>query len=638
MPMTGTPHPVSERAAARAGSWRRLILIGVAMVSCSGVAAATETLSNRLEGHPSPYLALHAQDPVAWQEWDERAIARARAENKLLYLSIGYFSCHWCHVMQRESYRDGGVAAFLNANFIPVKVDRELETALDARMIEFAQATQGRAGWPLNVFLTPEGFPLYAVLYLPRDNFMQVLQRLQGLWRDDHANLSSVARREASSAQGPGAPRLDAKMVDEYARRIVVGALEIADPLHGGFGDQNKFPMSPQLDFLLAAQQRAAAEPLAAMLELTLDGMARNGLYDHLGGGFFRYTVDPSWETPHFEKMLYDNAQLALLYLRAADVLQKPEYRLVARETLDFMARDMMADDGALVASFSAVDANDVEGGYYLWDQAELARRLTKPEQQVLMLAYRMQDAPTFDAGWLPMLGPSAADIAVTLGRHADAVSKDLERAQGKLRQVRSGRTLPVDSKLLAGWNGLALTAFATAAQALEEPRYRETARAIRDYLVGELWDGKQLLRAVRQGRVLGRASIEDYAYVGRGLYAWAQLTARPSDMGLALAVAQQAWERFYGPQGWRLTEHSLIAVGDTHDVIEDGPMPSPSGVITRLSLALAAATGDEALRDRALGALNSGHDLIAAEPFWYASQVLAMVSAFEAKTGTVSR
>ena len=447
--MTATRPPASGRPAT---DLRRRVLWGLAMALCTVTAAAAGPLRNQLEGHASPYLALHAQDPVAWQDWNERAVARARAENKLLYLSIGYFSCHWCHVMQRESYRDPGVAEFLNANFIPVKVDRELETALDARMIEFAQATQGRAGWPLNVFLTPEGHPLYAVLYLPRDDFLQVLRRLQGVWQEDHANLSAVARREASSAQGPGAPRLDPALVDGLARRIVGGALDFADPLNGGFGDQNKFPMSPQLEFLLAAQERSAAEPLASMLKLTLDNMWRNGLYDHLGGGFFRYTVDPSWETPHFEKMLYDNAQLALIYLRAADLLNEPAYHQVARQTLDFMAGDMMADEGALVASFSAVDGDDVEGGYYLWREAELAQRLTAPEREAIKLAYRMRDAPPFDAGWLPMAGPGEDEIAAALGREPAAVGADLERARAKLRRTGCCRWIPSCSPAGTVW------------------------------------------------------------------------------------------------------------------------------------------------------------------------------------------
>ena len=636
--MTGTRPTASGRHVERVGCPGRRVLWGLAMALCTVAAAAAGPMRNQLEGHASPYLALHAQDPVAWQDWDERAVARARAENKLLYLSIGYFSCHWCHVMQRESYRDPGVAAFLNANFIPVKVDRELESALDARLIDFVQATQGRAGWPLNVFLTPEGHPLYAVLYLPRDDFLQVLRRLQGVWQEDHANLSAIARREASSAQGPGEPRLDPAVVDGLARRIVVGALDFADPLNGGFGDQNKFPMSPQLEFLLAAQERSAAEPLASMLKLTLNNMWRNGLYDHLGGGFFRYTVDPSWETPHFEKMLYDNAQLALIYLRAAELLNEPVYREVARQTLDFMANDMMADEGALVASFSAVDGDDVEGGYYLWGETELAQRLTAPEREAVKLAYRMRDAPPFDAGWLPMSGSTEDEIAAALGREPAAVGEDLERAREKLRRARQDRTLPVDSKLLAGWNGLALAAFATAAQSLPEPRYRAVARKIRDYLAQELWDGRQLLRAKRAGRAAGRASVEDYAYVAWGLFVWAGLTGDVTDMGLAAAVLEQGWKRFYGPDGWRLAEQSLIAGEDTRDAIEDGPMPSPSAVMARVSLLLSAATDDGELRQRALSALNSGHEAMEGNAFWYASHVLAMVSAFETKTGSAPR
>ncbi len=326
---------------------KRFLLIGIlAAPIWMSVANAAPRLENQLANHASPYLALHAGDPVKWQDWTPAVIKLARQQKKLVYLSIGYFSCHWCHVMQRESYRNPEIARFLNKHFIPVKVDRELEPALDAHLIEFAEQTQGVAGWPLNVFLTPEGYPLYAVLYMPPKEFQQVLVKLQKLWQQDSASLAKLARQAVDEGKGPGKPVLNASLVKTYANKIVETSFTRRDLFHGGFGEQSKFPSVPQLDFLLARYQRQPDSKLKNFLQHTLDQMMRNGLYDHLGGGFFRYTVDPGWRMPHFEKMLYDNALMARLYLRAGTLWQRDDYLRIATETLLFMQKVMRRPGG----------------------------------------------------------------------------------------------------------------------------------------------------------------------------------------------------------------------------------------------------------------------------------------------------
>ena len=582
-------------------------------------------LANQLAGHPSPYLALHAGDPVAWQDWSAAAVERARRENKLLYISIGYFSCHWCHVMQRESYQNAGIAKILNEHFIPVKVDRELEPTLDARMIEFAEETQGRSGWPLNVFVTPRGYPLYAVLYLPPEQFRQVLERLVKLWREDPEGLAQLARRAAPKAEGPGKPELDPGTVSELRRAVVNAALAMADTLQGGFGEQSKFPSSPQLDFLLDALRRRPDPKLREFLVLTFDHMADYGLYDHLGGGFFRYTVDPEWHTPHFEKMLYDNAQLADLYRRAAVVLKQPRYRAIAEETRAFMLARLKSPAGAFYASLSALDDKGIEGGYYLWDLDQLKKLLSPLELKAYRLAWGMTDAAPFDHGYLPIRSRSAADVAKALGRSQAQVEALLRSAADKLRAARARRKLPVDTKLLAGWNGLALSAFARAAAAGGGAKDRQAAEGIRRYLTTVLWDGKRLHRAVAGKRPVGRASVEDYAYVAEGLLDYARMTGREADYRQAAAVARAAWRRFYGKESWRMGEDSLIEAESGRDALYDGPMPSPSGILARASLALAERLRDDGLRRQALSALNSGHAMLKENPFWYATHIGAM-------------
>jgi len=584
-------------------------------------AVAPAVSANALKNHPSPYLAMHGNDPVDWLDWTPAAAERARRENKLLYLSIGYFSCHWCHVMQRESYQNKAIAAFLNQYFVPVKVDRELEPALDARLIAFAESTRGMGGWPLNVFITPEGNPLYAVLYMPPEEFLTVLKRLQTMWAEDAASLKELALAEAPRATGPGAPKIDAAQARRYATMIRTGALSHGDGVHGGFGDQSKFPSVPQLDFLIAQLERQSDAKLEAFMRLTLDEMADRGLYDHLGGGFFRYTVDPGWKTPHFEKMLYDNALLARLYLRASRVLKQPRYETVARQTLAFMQRDLMDPRGAMIASLSAVDEQNVEGGYYLWQRDELTKLLTPTELAVFETVYGIQDAPPFENGYLPIKAQSVKDAATKVKVSPKEARTVLASAVQKLMSVRGHRKLPRDTKLLAGWNGLALSAFVEAARITGDDAYRRTAKQIRDYLAGTLWTGGQLARSVDKGQAVGAVSLEDYAFVARGLADWWQLTGAATDKSLAITVTEKGWLIFYGPQGWRQGARSLIESERGQDLIADGPMPSPAAVLIDVSVVLNTAD----LRVRALSALNSGHGELAADPFWHATHVGVM-------------
>jgi uncharacterized protein YyaL (SSP411 family) len=613
------------------------------LLTLAPVAGATP-LANELRAHPSPYLAMHADDPVRWQTWTRAVLERARREGKLVYLSSGYFTCHWCHVMQRESYRNEEIARYINRHFIPVKIDRELEPALDARLIAFAEKTLGRAGWPLNVFLTPEGHPLYALLYEPPAEFLAGVKRLHALWEKEAAELRRLAAREAQPAAGPGKPEVNSERARRYAGAVAGGALEMADMLQGGFGETSKFPSVPQLDFLLmtlAAGASPRAQELQEFMTVTLDHMAQGGLYDHLGGGFFRYTVDPGWKTPHFEKMLYDNALLARLYLRAAHVLKRDSYGQVARETLAFMARELRDKNGAMIAALSAVDDKDVEGGYYLWSERELAALLTDEELSVWRLAFGMTDAPPFGAGHLPYRARNDAEVAKALSLEPAVVQARLDSARGKFLAARQQRTVPRDTKLLAGWNGLALAAFAEAARALAhapapsgEKRagagtdYAAVARGLRDYLVNRLWDGRRLKRAVAGGAAVGAVALEDYAYVALGLLEWARFTGEEADYRVARAVAAAAWQALHGPRGWRLAEQDLLGTDERADVVADGPMPSPVAVLAQATLALAAHFGDESLRRRALSALNTGHAQLAAEPFWHATHIGVMLAA----------
>jgi hypothetical protein len=608
---------------------RRLVTILAGLLFLSVPAGGQAgALQNRLPNHPSPYLALHGSDPVAWQEWNAEAVARARAEGKLLFVSVGYFSCHWCHVMQRESYKHPAIAQFLNTHFIPVKVDRELNPALDTRLIEFADRTRGQSGWPLNAFITPDGHPLYATLYHPPGEFQKILARIEHLWRTDRRRLAELAHTGDVKPAGPGKPAADAGAARRLAVMVVAAAMQEADLVHGGFGEQSKFPLVPQLTFLLAELERGAGPPLREFLVTTLDAMVRNGLHDQLGGGFFRYTVDPSWKTPHFEKMLYDNAQLSALYLYAARVLQRDDYRALGLRTLDFLLREFREPHGGFIAALSALDDRGVEGGYYLWSAAELDELLTVEERAAYRLYTGMTDAPPFDHGWLPLAARPFREVALRLKREPADVERLVKSAENKLRPARARRGLPRDTKVLAAWNGLTLSALAAAAWDSKEARYREAGNALRDVLARTLWDGKQLARSRANGKPGGQVALEDYAYVTRGLVDWAQVTGNLADLRIAGDIARSAWARFYGRNGWRLEEASLLVAEPGQDVVSDGHLPSPSAVLIETSLRIAAQTGDTALRRQALSAANSGHERIAADPFFFATPVSARLRA----------
>ena len=601
----------------------RLILVFCLLTISSLTLSAS--MQNRLAGHSSAYLAMHGHDPVQWQEWNDRTLARARKENKLLFVSSGYFSCHWCHVMQRESYQNKAIAALLNKYFIPVKVDREIHAALDSRLIDFVEQTQGYSGWPLNVFITPEGYPLVGMVYVPPDNFKQLLEKLSQQWQQQPVELTKLASQASSElskvsmAQQPNVP---ASLGREFEKQLLQQNYTLADEMQGGYGEQNKFPSVPQLMVLLETYQRQPKPRLKNFLEVTLKQMAAQGLRDHLGGGFFRYCVDPGWQVPHFEKMLYDNALLAELYLEAGVIFKSEFYKAIGLETLDFMLRDMATEQGGLAASLSAVDDKGQEGGYYLWQQEELKNILTPDELAVANLVWQLEGPPDVEQGQHLVQSGNAELVAELLKKNKAIVMSLMESAQTKMHRARSKRHVPKDDKRIAAWNGLALSAFVKASQSGEKGRYLAATRAIQTDLMTQHWNGQQLARVVgRQGR-LGEGGLEDYAYVARGLLDWATLTGDKQDWQNAALLLRQAWQRFYTKDGWLLAENMLLRYGAGQAAISDGPMPSASAVLIATTMRLVAQQPDPHLKQQALLALSSGHELITKDPFWYASHI----------------
>ncbi|TBR20739.1 thioredoxin domain-containing protein [bacterium] len=498
---------------------------------------------NRLAGEKSPYLLQHADNPVDWLPWGPEAFAKAKAEGKPVFLSIGYSTCHWCHVMERESFEDPAAAAALNASFVPVKVDREERPDVDNLYMSAANAAGWGGGWPLNLFLTPELKPFYGGTYFPpeprwgRPSFTQVLGRVAELWSTDRKALEGDAGRLADAlAEHGSGPGERAKPLAGWPGALVAELKTVFDEANGGFGGAPKFPMPPNLEFLLAEHGRTGDKTAADLARRTLLAMGRGGVYDQLGGGFHRYSVDAAWRVPHFEKMLYDQAQLVGPLLDAHRASRDPELSRLARETLDAMLRDLgrpgggfySAEDADSLPAGASTDSHKAEGAFYVWTEAEL-RSALGAGADAFLFRYGVEpggNAPDDPHG--EFAGKNVLYAAHTLEDTAKRFKltqgearRSLDASRKALLDLRGRRPRPHrDEKVLASWNGLALSALAKGWQSLEDKRYLAAAEETARFLRGALWvpESKRLKRRWAGGEAAVDGLAEDYAFLAQGL------------------------------------------------------------------------------------------------------------------------
>ena len=581
-------------------------------------------LSNQLENHPSPYLALHGSDPVAWQDWNAKVLEKAQADDKLILISSGYFACHWCHVMQKESFKDKEIAALMNKHYIPVKLDRELHSALDDYLMDYTERTNGQAGWPLTVFLTPEGYPLIGATYMQPDQFQQVLQKLQLTWDSERDKTRELARRAtlalSANAQNSAEPAMN---FPQIAQRYLQQIMMVADPLAGGIGHESKFPLEAQLLAVLTLRASLPIEVpgLDQWVELTLDNMAKFGMRDHLKEGFFRYTVDPSWEVPHFEKMLYNQAQLARVYLMAGQIYGREDYLGMARLALDFATSDMREQKGQYISSLSAIDENDIEGGSYLWTDEELLAQLGREDAELAKAYWSMQGFAALPAGFLPMQGESVAALAEKSGVTEVQMFERLAQIKNTLLQRRAIRMPPRDEKVLAAWNGLMLGSLALAAQQFPESDYAVQASELAYGLRDRLWQNGRLWRSEEAGQAVGQTGLDDYAYLIQGLDYLSYISSDPVLIEWRDQLIQQAWQRFYGASGWRKTDQQLLPGLGATPAHADASLISASATLIRVSLRSA----DPQIREMAIEAAQRARPMTQAEPYTYVSHLLAL-------------
>jgi uncharacterized protein YyaL (SSP411 family) len=561
-------------------------------------------MSNRLAAETSPYLLQHADNPVDWYPWSDEALARARQEGKPIIVSIGYSACHWCHVMERESFEDPDVAKLMNDRFVCIKVDREERPDVDAIYMDAVQAMTGRGGWPLNAFLTPDGVPFYAGTYWPPEprhgmpSWPQVLDGVARAWVEQRAEIEETGKRilprlAGAAALPPAEGEIDPAGLDTAVTTLRQGY----DHERGGFArNAPKFPAASTIEFLLRRGEREMALH-------TLRAMASGGMYDQIGGGFARYSVDANWVIPHFEKMLYDNALLARAYLHGFQVSGEPFFERICSETLDWVLRDLRQDEGGFASALDA-DSEGEEGRFYVWTPDEV-RSVLGDEADVALAYFGMNGPANFEGRWAPVRAASDPE--------------GLPEIKRRLREARERRVWPgLDDKRLTAWNALMISALAEAGAALERPDYRDAAVACAEFIWRDMRDEDgRLLRTYNRGQARLGAYLEDHAFLLEALLTLYETTFDPRWFEAARELAETILEHFAD------AEHGgFFATADDHEALiarrkdlEDNPIPAGASSAAFGLLRLGALTGEHRYEEAALGVLALLHAIAPQHP-----------------------
>ena len=583
---------------------------------------------NRLVNTTSPYLQQHAHNPVDWYPWGPEALEKARREDKPIFLSIGYSTCHWCHVMAHESFEDEGIAAILNEHFVSIKVDREERPDLDETYMGVVTALTGRGGWPMSVFLTPDLKPFYGGTYFPPTDrgglpgLPRLLLALNQAYHQNQEHITELSRRVLEHLQkvgevgGPG-PEPDQQSVQQAAQLLLTDF----DPVNGGLGGAPKFPRSLEWGFLLNYYRYSGEGQVLENLALTLEKMARGGIYDQLGGGFHRYTVDGAWVVPHFEKMLYDNALLVPLYLAHYQLQGSPLSRRIAGETLDFVIREMQAPEGGFYSGWDA-DSEGVEGKFYVWSQEEVERVVGSGRASLAAAAFGVTEAGNFEGENILTRPATTEELATRHSLTPEQVEEELAGAREALRRVRETRVKPHrDEKIIVSWNSLMLSALAQGAQVLGERRYYEAAAKGARFILENLLQAEVLHRSWTAGRASGPGFSEDY-----GSLALALLDLYETDFDTAwLTTARQLMDlldkNFLDPADGL---YFYVAKDQESPLIRsksifDQTIPSGNSLAARVLLKLHRITGEDRYQQRAQTILRTFQGRARENPFGFA-------------------
>jgi len=570
--------------------------------------------TNRLVDETSPYLLQHAHNPVDWHPWGEEALARAKREDKPIFLSVGYSTCYWCHVMERESFENEEVAAILNEHYVAIKVDREERPDVDEQYMIATQLVTGRGGWPNSVWLTPDGRPWMAGTYFPRARFMKVLRQLAEVWRTRRAEVEQQADRMAgtirtigSGSQIQAGPELSRQLVDD-----AVGTLRVSfDKRNAGFGRAPKFPPHASLRLIVHEYRRTKDPALLDMVGRTLDAMALGGMHDHVGGGFHRYATDAHWLLPHFEKMLYDNAQLVRAYTDGALLRGEDRDRRVVEDVFRWVRREMTGPHGAF---FSAIDSESEaeEGKFYVWRREEVLEVLGEKRGALFADVYGFREGGNFreertgetTGANIPHLDEPLSALAKERGEDPDRFRAKLAKMRADLLKARSTRVRPhLDDKVLAGWNGLMIEGLAYAGRHLDEPRYVSAAARAATFILDHMVDGGRLFRVYREGETKQPAYLDDHAYLAAGLLELHAATGEARWLDAARSLADRMLDEFEDKKNgafFLTTARHEDMLLRSKSLLGGGNVPSPNGVAAIVLLRLGEVTGEDRYGDAA--------------------------------------
>lgn len=578
---------------------------------------------NRLAAEKSPYLLQHADNPIFWYPWGEAAFKAAREEDKPIFLSIGYSTCHWCHVLEKESFEDRQVADVLNEGFICIKVDREEHPDVDKIYMDAVQAMTGSGGWPLTVVMGPDLMPFFGGTYFPKEDLIQILQTLNVAWQKDRVKIAAIGKKVQSylnsrNVLSAGSITLDEGVLKQAYRRM----LARFDPEYGGFGHRPKFPPTMKLGLLGRIARRSGEPKALKMVAETLEYMARGGMYDHLGGGFHRYSTDREWLTPHFEKMLYDQAALARVYLEGFQLTGNPMFEQVARGVLDYVLRDMTGPQGQFYSAEDA-DSEGVEGKFYVWSLQELKKHLSESEYRRFAAVYDVSGEGNFD---LP--GQSAANI-LALKQDADWQARQaLASIRRKLLQIRNRRVHPFkDDKTITAWNGLMLGSLAKAYQVLGDEKYLKAARRAARFLQTHLYRSGKLLRRYRQGDAEYPGTLDDYAYLVQGLLTLYEADFDAAWFRWARELQAKQDELLWDGDGWGyfFSEADSNFLPLRKKEFHDNARPSGNGVAVLNLLRLYNFTLDGSYKTKAQNVLKGIGERLTRFPNGYSQMLIAL-------------
>ncbi len=595
--------------------------------------------TNRLIHETSPYLLQHAHNPVDWYPWGPEALQRARELDRPILLSVGYSACHWCHVMERESFENEAIAAEMNAHFVSIKVDREERPDIDAIYMQAVQALTGQGGWPMTVFLTPDGRPFSGGTYFPpRDRqgmpgFPRVLAYIADVYQNQREKVEQQANTLADHLRKRSSAPLRGREGDARAGGLPLVVLEEAsralaadfDPVHGGFGNAPKFPNTMSLEFLLRTHLHRvrgeigskATRPELEIVETTLRSMANGGIYDQLGGGFHRYSTDVEWLVPHFEKMLYDNALLSRLYLHAYLVTGDAFYRRIAKETLDYVAREMTSPEGGFYSTQDA-DSEGEEGKFFTWTPAEIDAALSSKIATLFKSYYDVTERGNFEGKNILRVPREAREVAQSEGVTLERLQEALRQGRETLFQVREQRVHPGrDEKVLTSWNGLMLRSFAEAARYLDRADYLTIAERNAEFLLATVQRDGRVLRTYKDGRAHLNGYLEDYTYLADGLLSLYEADFQPRWFVEARRLMDAAITLFADEQNG-----GFFDTGSDHEVlvsrpkeVMDNATPAGNSVAVDVLLRLTAFTGEDSYRERADDYLRGLVDIMAQHP-----------------------